>query len=193
MKCCYKMKKTFLSILCFFFIKVGFSQQDVRYQPSFDGDSEALFQMIDGYFSIEEIVTVSQANKSDLYQRAIRWTVIRYRSAKDVIQLEDSINSEIIVKGQLQSSCWKRKMDIDHTLNIMCKDGKYRVIVNQLFITIHNYVNGADYTFSGSIEKIKLTNKEKQQLFKCVREAVDNLLENINNSMQEKIKVKDDW
>jgi hypothetical protein len=67
--------------------------------------------------------------KSELYARAKIWTAIAFRSAKDVIQLDDEEKTSLIIKGvqEGENNLW-------FTIQFTFKDNKFRVIISQFWI-----------------------------------------------------------
>jgi hypothetical protein len=184
-----KYKSIFLKLLflfCLIITKASFSQTKTV-------NPDSIFKVIDGRYTIEKIVPVENISKNNLYQRGLRWLVMSYRSANNVIQLQDSINGEIIGKGNLNTICWNKKIDVEHTIDILFKDGRFKVVVNQLIITIHNSANGIDYPHTESIETLKLNGKDKLKLYTAVNDEIEKLINDLTNSMQSESKGKEDW
>ena len=184
-----KYKSIFLKLLflfCLIITKAAFSQTKTV-------NPDSIFKVIDGRYTIEKIVPVENISKNNLYQRGLRWLVMSYRSANNVIQLQDSINGEIIGKGNLNTICWNKKIDVEHTIDILFKDGRFKVVVNQLIITIHNSANGIDYPHTESIETLKLNGKDKLKLYTAVNDEIEKLINDLTKSMQSESKAKEDW
>jgi len=80
-----------------------------------------------------QIVKVDSANKSEIFNRAIDWTSLNYKSANDVIQLKDIDRGKIIIKGifELDRKTWQ------HTIIIEVKDGRCRIKTTNLIYTIN--------------------------------------------------------
>jgi hypothetical protein len=182
-------KHTFSKILfvfCLIIAKTSFSQNKTV-------NPDSIFKVIDGRYTVEKIVSVENIAKNNLYQKGLRWLVMTYRSANNVIQLQDSTNGEIIGKGNLNTICWNKKIDVEHTIDILFKDGRFKVIVNQLIITIHNSANGIDYPHTEPIETLKLNGKDKLKLYTAVNDEIEKLINDLTNSMQSESKAKEDW
>ncbi len=175
-----------LFIISFFIPSLSYSQTKTV-------NPDSIFKVIDGRYTVEKIVSVENIAKNNLYQKGLRWLVLTYRSANNVIQLQDSINGEIIGKGNLNTICWNKKIDVEHTIDILFKDGRFKVVVNQLIITIHNSANGIDYPHTESIETLKLNGKDKLKLYTAVNNEIEKLINDLTNSMQSESKAKEDW
>lgn len=81
--------------------------------------------------SYSEVVQVEGATKDELYQRAKNWFVDTFRSANDVIQLDDKENGQIVGKGNFsysQKVTWAAVANntIRFTAAITIKDGRYK-------------------------------------------------------------------
>ncbi|MDF2433007.1 MAG: hypothetical protein JWP44_2638 [Mucilaginibacter sp.] len=112
-------------------------------------------QMVSGSFSYpvdsmnrityQEIVNI-KSSKTELYKKAKKWFIRDFNSGKDVIQLDDALAGEIIGKGfyieetlhQSEGELRNYKNNIWYTVAIKVKDGKYRIIINDLQIEYHN-------------------------------------------------------
>lgn len=68
---------------------------------SFGQDQKLLdiLPMKDGKVVYTGIIQVDSTDKSKLYNKVKKWFVEQYKSAKDVIQLDDKENGEVIGKG----------------------------------------------------------------------------------------------
>ena len=67
--------------------------------------------------------------KSELYARAKIWTAFAFRSAKDVIQMDDEQKTSLIIKGVLEGD-----YNLWFTIQFTIKDNKFRVIMSQFWI-----------------------------------------------------------
>src|SRR6185295_10503187 len=91
----------------------------------------------------------------ELYNRAKRWLVKEYVSAKDVIQLDDPQNGEIIGKGFFKET-WQvtfyafQPIDVYHTVTIQVKDGRFRYTINGF--RVKYYVSPTQYTSSSNVD-----------------------------------------
>lgn len=97
-----------------------------------------IFTVVDGMITYSNVIPVDSAKKDVLYARAKKWFANNYRSSKDVIQLDDNINGEIIGKGTFTIQFFTRSPFIDHTIAVSVKDGKYKYTIN------HFIFEGAD-------------------------------------------------
>ncbi len=98
-----------------------------------DKDGINIFPEVDGVINYTEVVTVdSTIKKEELYNRAKMWFVDNYKSANDVIQMQDKDAGVIIGKGLFSyqynpmSLSDRTTINISHTVKIYVKDGKYK-------------------------------------------------------------------
>lgn len=85
----------------------------------------------------EGVVEVPGVSKADLYTRAYAWIAKTYRSANDVIQMQDKEAGQLVAKGLTRVTARAMGMDMDagvvrHTLSIYVKDGKYKYVITNL-------------------------------------------------------------
>jgi hypothetical protein len=85
-----------------------------------------------------ELVKVDSAiTKDQLFSKAKEWIAISFKSANDVIQMDDKVNGIIIAKGNIpvNGGLYLDNSRIDFTLKIQVKDGRYKYWFNNF---IHN-------------------------------------------------------
>jgi hypothetical protein len=97
------------------------------------------------YTGVVEVTGVSQAQ---LYSRAYEWIAKNYKSANDVIQMQDKESGKLIAKGLLPVSLKGRAAgNVEHTLSVYVKDGRYKYEFTSLR---HQYMatgqHGGDYS-----------------------------------------------
>ena len=130
------------------------------------------------------VIQVDSVDKSTLYTRAKKWFIDNYKSAKDVIQLDDKENGEITGKGNFKIYYYTREPYISHTISFFVKDGRYKYI-----ITNFSYTDNQSDKFS--IENFPKSWAGKKKLYSKVDEEAKALIISIEKFM--KIKPKDDW
>lgn len=85
----------------------------------------------------EGVVEVPGVSKADLYTRAYAWVAKAYRSANDVVQMNDKEAGQLVAKGNMRVTARALGIDMDagivrHTLSIYAKDGKYKYVLTNL-------------------------------------------------------------
>jgi hypothetical protein len=79
------------------------------------------------------VVEVPGVSKADLYTRAHVWVAKAYRSANDVIQMQDKEAGQLIVKGLSRvTSRGANAGVVRNTLTIYVKEGRYKYILSNL-------------------------------------------------------------
>lgn len=116
--------------------------------------------MVDGKVSLSEVVEVDLTQKQ-LYNNLKAWFVYYFKSAKNVIQLDDPEAAKVIGKALLEPNVSYlgqiRGSSMPISIQVDCKDNKYRYIVD---VIDYNHVNN-----SLSIpDLIKVVNGEKKTL-----------------------------
>ena len=82
------------------------------------------------------VVSIDSTSKSDLYAKAKEWVALAFKSANDVIQLDDAPNGKLIAKGITVIKSGKYPAgNINFTLKIETKDNKYRYEITDLHHT----------------------------------------------------------
>ncbi|MFV0376908.1 MAG: DUF4468 domain-containing protein [Mangrovibacterium sp.] len=118
-----------------------------------------------------EVVEVSGKTADQLYASAREWFALTFKSANDVLRMDDSASGKLIGKGSTQvtekystEGIVKVPMKIDwypsFTINIAFKDGKYKCELSDIKITsaINDQLTDKDGDFS--------TYKDQEEYFK---------------------------
>jgi hypothetical protein len=93
---------------------------------------------VSGKIVYEGVVQVPGASKQELYMRAQEWAVKTFRSAKDVLQVQDASGGRLIAKA-----CYEKPYYILasrfvnyfwHTVKVDVKDGRYRYEITDFYI-----------------------------------------------------------
>jgi hypothetical protein len=138
-----------------------------------------------GLVTFSDVVTADSVSQIDLYQNAKRWFVTTYKSAKDVIQLDDKETGEIIGKGVFKIDYFQRKPSIYHTISIKVKDGRYKYTITDLS---YSDVNGSTF----NIEDFPSAWMGKKKLYTNIAEEVEQIATSIKTALLSK-PAKDDW
>jgi hypothetical protein len=148
---------------------------------------EKLFDILplkNDYVTYSGVVEVDSIDKKDLHKRAKKWFVNNYKSANDVIQLEDIENGEIIGKGYFTISYYTRDPRISHTISIFVKDGRYKYV-----ITDFSYSDNQNEKFP--IENFPKSWGGKKKLYLKIHEEVNSIITSIEKFI--KTKPVEDW
>lgn len=79
-----------------------------------------------GKFMYQEVVQAAEIPAPQLYSRAKAWVAVAYKSAQDVIQLDDKVAGRLICKGNFATTWLTNQVWVRHLLTIEVKDGRYR-------------------------------------------------------------------
>lgn len=131
-----------------------------------------------------EVVKVDSINKKELYNRAKKWVVLKYKSANDVIQLDEKEDGIIIGKGNFTIKYYKRKPTIEHTLQIETKDGRYKYTVSSF---IYSDVQNDRFT----VENFPKSWFGEKKLYQALDEKVKSIIADLKKSME--MDLKEDW
>lgn len=138
----------------------------------------------DGIVTYSNVIEVEGANKEELFLRAKKWFAKTYKSAQDVIQLDDKESGELIGKGNSSISYYARKPTISHTISISVKDGRFRYVITDLF---YSDIQGEKF----NIEEFPNSWFGKKKLFEAVDHEVNLIIKSIENGM--KSNEEEDW
>lgn len=142
--------------------------------------------MKEGKIVFENVIEIPNKSKMDLYNNAKQWFVDYFRSSKDVIQNEDKDQGRIIGKGIIfikLKALVTQTYDDKITIQIDCKDGKYRYRIYDMIGTVPaqynslvGHISASDFTGEELIGKLTGTGKAQFTKNQCRK-----LLESINN------------
>jgi hypothetical protein len=118
-------------------------------------DSLELPMLQDGRVGLEGIERVDSVGQKELYNRAKIYFVEAFKSAKDVIQMDDPTTGILIGKGIFTIYDVRLLTTTEHTIRFMLrievKEGKYRYILSDLFRERDIYSSG--YAVSSKLSK----------------------------------------
>lgn len=165
-----------------------------------------IMPLVDSLVVYSDVVNVDSAGKVELYERAKRFFVINYKSANDVIQLDDKENGEITGKGGFkvtynQGIAGHQPTNVSHIISIAVKDGRYKYTIYNLRCNYYSsgttigtsYIKGYDvnnpmelYAFS----KIKMLRRYATDVNKEITEFITGMKLFMAKKGDAK---KDDW
>ncbi len=125
-----------------------------------------------------ETIAVPGKSKDELYAAAKEWFVYAYKSANNVIQLDDPANGKLIGKGTFTVPYLGELQVVRHTVTIEVKDGKYRYFIDQFSIN--------DYPFAD------LPKGQRKNLGAKSHQVVLDLIGSMRNYMR-KTAPQEDW
>lgn len=151
-----------------------------------------------GKITYTAIVKVdSLFTKEILFQRATKWFAQTYKSAQDVIQLQDKETGMLVGKGVIPvyyQSMGVNQQDgyMNYTFTLQVKDGRYRYELTNIYHQPNP--GGNNY---GTAEEMQHTKKAGYQkilnrMLEQVNSNVDALIQSLSKAMRETPKT-DDW
>jgi len=160
------MKKFILLFTCCLIATIGLTQDNAL----------DFFPHKDGKINYSEVVNVDSVKKEELYNRAKHWLVETFKSAKDVIQIDDKENGEIVGKGYFKS-WWDmgwiggKNVSVWETLKIQVKDYRYKYEIT-------------DFIGKYSTNNINENKEDPLEIWNATRKDVRNELISIDKYMQ---------
>jgi uncharacterized protein YodC (DUF2158 family) len=141
----------------------------------------------DGKVYYQEIVPVDGATKDELYNRAKKAVVTMYKSAKDVIQLDDKESGSLIAKGNF-SAKWQQgfgvsqEVFVPHTLSITVKDGKAKIELSDF---------GIKYFYQGTVEKTmedfcSVQKNNRTKFLNQISPTIQGIIDDVKKALTEK-------
>jgi len=137
--------------------------------------SNAQFQMPikDGKVFYEEIDTIPNLSKAELYNRSKIWFVNTFNSAKAVLQMDDKESGIVMGKGITAYDAGNvitgtMRNSINYTININIKDNKYRIQVYDIYVTNQN----ASYTPEYCLKYPKMNKKKLENIDNNVKDLI---------------------
>ena len=86
----------------------------------------------------EKVQEVAGVDQGELYRRALQWCMTYFKNPADVIREKDSLDGKIVCKARFKISNPADKKglatdagQVQYTLNLMFKDGRYRYILTE--------------------------------------------------------------
>lgn len=188
------MKQLILVILLFLISTISFAQDNI-------------FPEKDGKIYYSEVVKVdSLITKNDLFIAARKWFANTYKSANDVIQMQDKEAGEIVGKG-IVMTIYKIPLNpsvmvsVYHTISITVKDGRFKYEITDLTGRYYSpgstigtsYISGQNVEFPFSNTTAKFNKKNITQMYKDVKTKLDVIIESLKKAMSEAKVNSGDW
>jgi hypothetical protein len=144
----------------------------------------------------KDVIFESTKNKDLLYTNAKMFIAENFKSANDVIQLDDKENGVILVKGVVSENIVVAVQSLTYyfsfTMKIMIKDNKYRIIIENIENTISPYYSTLLINnFRGSM-KDGIHKSKYEELMLKLSTSIDNIVKTFESSMN-KDGVNIDW
>ncbi|GAB3885940.1 DUF4468 domain-containing protein [Spirosoma agri] len=148
-----------------------------------------------------EVIETPGVNKNELYVRANTWFTRTFKSAKSVLDLQDKEAGKLIGKGSMPVTIKVPILGatdagtISSTITIMCKDGKYKYVIDNLNHTRPFGPNTQLWVDAGPLEKEKpesgMMKRPSKKEWNDIKEAVDKDLKIIATDLKKAMAKSD--
>lgn len=146
-----------------------------------------------GNVCFQQVVQVEGATATQLHSRAKLWVASSYRSAPDVVKLDDNEQHHMVLKGMHKeiyggaTTVW-----YNYTLTIECKDGRYRRTIDQI---LYEPSPGRSYPIEKNLGKDGIGTFGQKAISEHFRLAMVALLTSLDTAMlkSESGNEKDQW
>lgn len=164
-----------------------------------------IFPEKDGKVYYSEVIQVDTSlKKNDLFNTVRKWFAEAYKSANDVIQLQDRETGEIVGKG-IVKAVYKIPLNpsvdvsVYHTINISVKDGRFRYVITDLRARYYSsgtqigtsYIKGNDVEWTVTNE-VRGNKKNTTEMYRDVHAQILALIESLTAAMKTNAK-SDNW
>jgi hypothetical protein len=145
----------------------------------------------------KDVIFESTKNKDLLYTNAKMFIAENFKSANDVIQLDDKENGVILVKGVVSENIVVSVQSLTYyfsfTMKIMIKDNKYRMVIDNIENTTapYNYNTVLINNFRGTMTEGIFKSKYEELMLK-LSTSIDNIVKAFESSMN-KDGINTDW
>lgn len=147
---------------------------------------------------IQKVIEFKDASKDNIYNGSRQWVAQSFKSAQDVIQMDDKESGIIIAKGNMKYPCtgswWcsgYENMLVKFTLKIESRDGRARVTFSDIVrYTPASYTAG--FRTPESEDKIANYTKNLDTVGQ-VRAEFNNLFQSYEKTVNNTHASKDDW
>jgi hypothetical protein len=136
---------------------------------------------LNGAVGMQEVIQIDSATKKELYSRAKMWVSEAFKSANNVIQLDDADNGILLLKGITMievKTLVKTQMNMRFTLKIEAKEGKYRYSLTN--ITVADIEEAAERYWKGMYKSFR------PPVTKGLQDLVDMLKKGMIKTIEEK-------
>lgn len=183
------MKKAFLVLLSTLILNGMYAQDKLL----------GILPLKDGKVTYTNVIQVDSFSKDELYKRAKRWFIDTYKSGKDVIQLDDKENGEIVGKGFFEET-WMvtfyagQNVNVWQTIKIHMKDGRYKYEISDF--RMKYFVSASQYTSASNVDiPLEDWNKGRDTNNKKFYPKIDNQVKLLIESLEKAMKtpIDDNW
>lgn len=153
--------------------------------------------MKEGKVTYTGVIMRDSLSAEQLYLYTRRWVVNQYKSGKDVTQMEDAANKEVIARGWFPAT-WMvtfyapSEVQVWHTISIQCKDGRFKYEMTDFSIKWfvgHPYNTWYDRPLE---EWNRGREKNVAKVYEQIQLTVGDMLRALKNAIDEG-RTEEDW
>ena len=133
------------------------------------------FDASTGSFKYDNVIQLEGKNADEIYSSIKSWVGLNYKSAQNVIQLDDPVNHKMIVKGNFGTSHFGKNGWYPHIITFESKENRYKYSV---LVTSYYSTGSGDMKFNSPSMGFK------NKIFKDVDSNVKSTLENLKQHLQ---------
>lgn len=201
------MKKLILSLFFGLLINASFGQKKDKYQKEVDkytlDSAHRIFPQTGGIVIYTDVVQIDSAKKEELFNRAKAWFVSEYKSANDVLQMQDKDAGIIIGKGMFKAGLNMGIMvgyqivDVYHTVKIYIKDGKYKYEITDLngkyYSSPSKYSSGGFNDMPIGNVTIPMNKKNYRKFLESIDESIKSIISSLKLAMSKSLTGNTNW
>ena len=185
----FEMRKIYILIMALF-ISNGILAQDKLL---------GILPLKDGKVTYSDVIQIQGVSKDEMYKRAKHWFIDTFNSGKDVIQLDDKENGEVIGKG-----CFKvlwmvsfystQSINVWKTIKIQIKDDRFRYEISD-FKMKNYYLPSENASISDVGIPLEVWNKghdsNNKKFYPKINNQITALIKSLENALEK--NVNDSW
>jgi hypothetical protein len=142
-----------------------------------------------GNIKFDSVVYVDSSQPSQLYNKALYWFGVNFKSPRDAIKMQIPESHTIIANGITHLE-WplltgKTSSKLGFKITISCKDNKYKYSIEDLIYYDYNYRPYPDL--------IRLTSKSKSKGAEKARQNVLHSIEELVSGLYKEMTKKENW
>ncbi|MGN8055632.1 DUF4468 domain-containing protein [Pedobacter sp. 22163] len=126
-------------------------------------------------------VIQAKGSKNDLYNKAMEWLAINFKSSKNVVQLDDKDGGKIIAKFVAFDS---NQGPVTATLTIMIKDERYKYILNDIYFNGNRSFPGWGLEENPSAFKANMFKYAINSIKKNSKQNIEGLITSLKKTME---------
>jgi hypothetical protein len=148
---------------------------------------------VTGKMTYTDVVKIDSSKANELYSKAKMWIAEAFKSAKDVMQLDDKDNSTLIAKGL---TIWNGKAlgstsqigYVHFTIKIECKEGRYKY-------TFTDYTCEQTEGYRATVPAEGLNGRKAQINFtyQQIQDFTTAMIADLKTTMNKSLTTKSDW